>query len=112
MPKVAIAIAVSLLAGFAVAALMISPTDDSPAAAPEVTEFDSSADISARLAALEDAVNAERKVRQLLEEELFILYEHLESLEGMQPATTSGQVLAESNVAVVNAREIRDCQST
>ena len=63
MPKVAIAIAVSLLAGFAVAALMISPPDDSPVAAPKVTEFDSSADINDRLVALEDAVSAERKAR-------------------------------------------------
>ena len=79
MPKIIIAIAVSLLAGFAVAALMIGPPYKSPAAAPEVTEFDSSADINDRLAALEDAVSTERKARQLLEEELFILYEELDS---------------------------------
>jgi hypothetical protein len=105
MPKVAIAIAVSLLAGFAVAALMISPPDDSPVAAPEVTEFDSSADINDRLVALEDAMSAERKARQLLEEELFILYEELESLEGARAANNAPQVVAEIDDA--RAREIR-----
>ena len=109
MPKVAIAIAVSLLAGFAVAALMISPPDDSPVAAPEVTEFDSSADNNDRLVALEDAVSAERKARQLLEEELFILYEELESLEGARAANNAPQVVAEIDEAMADARtrEIR-----
>jgi hypothetical protein len=109
MPKVAIAIAVSLLAGFAVAALMISPPDDSPVAAPEVTEFDSSADINDRLVALEDAMSAERKARQLLEEELFILYEELESIEGARAANNAPQVVAEIDEAMADARarEIR-----
>ena len=104
MPKIIIAIAVSLLAGFAAAALMMKEAD--PIAA-EVAGFDSSATIDDRLKSLEDAVNAERQARQLLEEELFILYEQLESLEGAQPANSPGQVTAESNAAAVELAEFR-----
>ena len=101
MPKIAIAIVISLLAGFAAAALMLNEAD--PIAA-EVSGFDSSAQIDDRLKALEDAVSAERQARQLLEEELFILYEHLESLEGVQPGNNSPQVAVELSEAMVEAR--------
>ena len=106
MQKIAIAIAVSLIAGFAAAALMMKEAD--PVAA-EDTGFDSSAAINDRLKALEDAVSAERQARQLLEEELFILYEELESLEGMQAANNAPQVAADLEEAIVDARarEIR-----
>ncbi len=108
MPKVAIAIVVSLLAGFAVAALMISPPDISPAAAPEATDFDSNADINARLVALEYAVSAERQARQLLEEEIFSLYDELESLERVAPEVAA----APPDIAIVEGsispREIRE----
>lgn len=112
MPKVAIAIAVSLLAGFAVAALMISPPDESPAAGPdaglEATDFDSSADINGRLVALENAVSAERQARQMLEEEIFSLYDELESLERATPEAAA----AEAGIAIVEGaisqREIRE----
>ena len=46
--------------------------------------FVSSADIDARLGALESAVNAERQARQLLEEEILFLYGELESLDSAQ----------------------------
>lgn len=104
MPKIAIAIVISLLAGFAAAALMLNEADP---IAVEVPGFDSGAAIDDRLKALEDAVSAERQARQLLEEELFILYEQLESLEGAQPANIPGQITAESNAAVVERAEIR-----
>jgi len=104
MPKIAIAIVISLLAGFAAAALMLKEAD--PIAA-ELSGFDSGAAIDDRLKALEDAVSAERQARQLLEEELFILYEQLELLEGMQPGNVPAEVLAEANAAVVEAGEIR-----
>lgn len=108
MPKIIIAIAVSLLAGFAVAALMISPPDISPARAPEATDFDSNADINDRLVALENAVSAERQARQLLEEEIFSLYDELESLERVAPevaAAPAGIAIVEGSI---NPREIRE----
>ena len=101
MPKIAIAIVISLFAGFAAAALMLKEAD--PIAA-EVSGFDSGAAIDDRLKTLEDAVSAERQARQLLEEELFILYEQLESLEGMQPGNNSPQVVAEVTDAMAEAR--------
>jgi PDZ domain len=106
MPKIIIAIAVSLLAGFAAAALMMK---EAAPIATEVSGFDSSATIDDRLKSLEDAVNAERRARQLLEEELFILYEELDSLEGARAADFTPEVVARINEAMVDdrAREIR-----
>lgn len=83
MPKLTIAIVVSLLAGFAIAALYIDvPEPTQPAA----IEFESSTNIDERLRALESAINVERQARQLLEEEIFSLYAELESLDVVRQA--------------------------
>lgn len=80
--KLAIAIGASLLAGFALAALTLNSTESEETAAAVTTGFDDSADIDERLKALESAVNVEREARQLLEEEIFVLYEQLDSMSG------------------------------
>jgi len=92
MQKIAIAIVVSLLAGFAVAAMVFNSPEIEQAVAPEATDFDSRADINHRLVALENAVSTERQARQMLEEEVFSLYEELELLE--RPAAGAGAVEA------------------
>ncbi len=104
MPKRTIAIVISLLAGFAVAALIIN--------APEPIEsgiagFDSTADVNARLRALESAVNVERQARQLLEEEILILYEELESLESSQHTGEVQQAAAVPLEGTIDARAMR-----
>ncbi len=104
MPKRTIAIVISLLAGFAVAALIIN--------APEPIEsgiagFDSTADVNARLRALESAVNVERQARQLLEEEILILYEELESLESSRQNGEVQQAAAVPLEGTIDARAMR-----
>lgn len=71
-----------LAAGIAVAAVVIGmpPTDHLP---EESTPpgIDGNAGLETRVQALEAAVSAEREARQLLEDELFILYDVIEGLE-------------------------------
>ena len=103
MPKVAIAIAISLFAGFAAAALMLQQADPIVA---EVTGFDSSAEIDERLEALEDAVSVERQARQLLEEEIVSLYEELDALELAASDNQAAEVSAAIVERSIDAREI------
>jgi len=84
MQKVSSAMVVSLVVAGAAAALIIrSIPSDADTAAPAATtnQFDDSADINDRLLALENAVSEERQARQLLEEELLVLYAELDRLE-------------------------------
>jgi hypothetical protein len=84
MQKVSTAMVVSLVVAAAAAAVIIKsiPSDaDSVAAAPANSYFDDSADINDRLLALEDAVSEERQARQLLEEELLVLYAEFDRLQ-------------------------------
>ncbi len=85
MPKltIAIAIIVSLLAGFAIAALYIDVPESTQ---PVATGFESNTNIDERLQALESAINVERQARQLLEEEIFSLYAELDSLDVVREA--------------------------
>jgi len=104
MPKLAIAIFASLAAGFAVAALIMKPSQP---VAVETPGFDSSAAIDDRLQALESAVNVERQARQLLEEEMLFLYEELES---QGSARSDGDVQLAAAVPVdgsIDASEVR-----
>ena len=101
---VAIALVASLLAGFAVAALMINSPE---IVESEVTGFDSTADINARLRALENAVSTERQARQLLEEEIMALYEEIESLESSQQSDESQSASAVPIEAVVEQGQLR-----
>jgi len=98
MPKLFIAIGASLVAGFAIATMTMT-TDDSPSTAvATVAGFDDSADTGDRLRALERAVNEERQARQLLEDEVFRLYEELQAIDG-------GQELGVNELAVASAAQ-------
>ena len=107
MPKLTIAIVVSLLAGFAIAALYI---DVPESAQPAAIEFESSTNIEERLRALENAINVEQQARQLLEEEIFTLYAELESLDVVRQAfeaQQSANVRFETGNVVAEARSDR-----
>lgn len=100
MKKQAIVIGAMLAAGVAVAAVIVGmPSTGEPGdelageLAGETVEsaFDGSAGLEERVKALEAAVSAEREARQLLEDELFILYEVIESLEAPGPATGTAE---------------------
>lgn len=83
MNKVLIAVAISLLAGFALGAYLIGATQPEPRAAESAAAgkyFDQSAATEDRIRALEAAVAEERNARQLLEEELLALYGEMERL--------------------------------
>lgn len=102
MPKLVIAIIASLAAGFAVAAWVL-PSSQPAAGMPQAVVLDGDAGVLQRLAALEAAVNAEREARQLLEDELFMLYEEIDALEfGASSGAVGGAV-----AAVTEAREVR-----
>ena len=81
MPKLMLAVIAILGAGLAIAAwLGISPDTESTPAVTTAVRFDANASVEERLLALEAAVDAERQARQLLEDELFILYEELDAM--------------------------------
>lgn len=84
MQKVSSAIVLSLIAGAAAAVLIIYniPSSDATATTEVGNYFDDGAAIAERVAALENAVSEERQARQLLEEELLVLYAEIERLEG------------------------------
>ena len=83
MSKLMIAIVVSLLAGFAIAAYYV---DAPESIRPASISVESNTDFDERLLALEYAINVERQARQLLEEEIFSLYVELESLDVVRQA--------------------------
>lgn len=83
MPRIVLIIVASLIAGFALAAWFVGvPDRGEPRTDPAVIDFDTNAGVEERLLALEAAVSAERQARQLLEDELQILYEVLDDIEG------------------------------
>ena len=104
MPKLAIAVIASLAAGFAVAALIMKPSQPVDV---DVPGFESSADIDARLGALESAVNAERQARQLLEEEILFLYGELESLDSARSVSDVQLAAAVPVDTSIDPREVR-----
>lgn len=82
MKKQAIVIGAMLAAGVAVAAVIIGmPSSDEIPGESAEPGFDAAASLEQRVQALELAVSAEREARQLLEDELFILYEVIDELE-------------------------------
>jgi hypothetical protein len=102
MPKLTIAVAISLLTGFAVAALVVGGKDaEEPVAAASTIGFDQSGSVNERLQALEEAVNAERQARQLLEDELLAVYDALDVLERDDDRAEDTQT---RSVAVNNSR--------
>jgi membrane-associated protease RseP (regulator of RpoE activity) len=81
MSKSVLVIAAVLLAGLVGAASMFMGRQPDPTIGAEVDQyFDQSAAVEERVRALEAAVAQERNARQLLEEEMQILYAQIESL--------------------------------
>lgn len=83
MNRMTLVIGISLAAGFAAAAIVLRSSKPEPLETPAVTGedyFDQDAGTAERLAALEAAVAEERRARQLLEEELLVLYEEIDGL--------------------------------
>ena len=84
MKKVSIAVGISLVAGFAAAAIVLRATDSGSTTQLSVVPasyFDETAATEERIRALEAAVSEERQARQLLENELFVLFAEVERLE-------------------------------
>lgn len=77
MPKLAIAIAVSLLAGLAIGALLVGDRPDSAATAPQPPERVDGGD-QERLLRLEQMLLEEREARIALEDTMALLFEELE----------------------------------
>ncbi len=84
MKKVSIAVGISLVAGFAAAAIALHATDSGSTTQQSVvpaSHFDETAATEERISALEVAVSEERQARQLLEDELFVLFAEIDRLE-------------------------------
>lgn len=84
MKKISIAVGVSLVAGFAAAAIVLRTTGPEPAVEQRpvpVSHFDAAAATEERIRALEAAVSEERQARQLLEDELLVLFAEIDRLE-------------------------------
>ena len=89
MNKGVVAITISLVAGLAVAAYVLTAGAPQPGIAAgesPATYFDQSAAIEDRIRALEAAVAEERNARQLLEDELQNLYAEIDQLNGERDA--------------------------
>jgi C-terminal processing protease CtpA/Prc len=108
MNKGVVAIAIGLLASLAAAAIVLTVRKPAPAdvftgSASEY--FDQSAAIDDRIRALEAAVAEERNARQLLEDELQILYAEIGRVSEQQDAST-----ARDEQQVADARELEQQQ--
>ena len=111
MKKQAIVIGAMLAAAVAVAAVIVgTPPDDRAPGEPATSGFGDSASLEARVNALESAVSAEREARQLLEDELLILYEVIEALES-ETGREPGLPVAESLVPPNTPGELREVRS-
>lgn len=90
--------AVVLAAGIAAAALVLRASEPAPLAtnrpAAAQSEFDPGAGTDERLAALEAALAEERRARQLLEDELLVLFAEVDALREGEPGQlpTAGAV--------------------
>ncbi len=94
MNKISIAVGVSLLAGFAAAAIVLKtsqPGSKSAESPVPNSYFDASAAIDERIQALEAAVSQERQARQLLEDELLLLFAEIERLEASREQPDEGR---------------------
>ena len=107
MNKNFIMIAIGLLAGVAVLAVVLLLRAPAPEWVPlpdPALHFDQSAGTEARIRALEAAVAQERNARMLLEEELQALYAELDEL---RPATTTAADATEDRNAPARFQEAR-----
>lgn len=104
MSKLVITIVASLLAGIAIAAMVIkSPEPTRPAS----TAVDSDAGLSDRISALEYAIGAEREARQLLEDEILALYQEIEMLESRPLAGSVNSAPDRPQEVAMDRREMR-----
>ncbi len=86
MPKIALAVIVGLVAGFAVAALVLrAPYEAPPVAEAVAPGLDATAGIDERLGALEAALADERDARRTVEQELEFLAGELARLRDADP---------------------------
>jgi len=95
MNKIVVAVAISLLAGLAVGAFFIDAPQPETVVASSVDPgdyFDQTAATETRIRALEAAVAEERNARQLLEDELQILYAEIERLSDVRAETDEERV--------------------
>jgi len=112
MNKSVFAIGLVLLAGFAFAAYMLGARQSDPVATASVdpgSYFDQSAAIEDRIRALEFAVAEERNARQLLEDELQVLYAEIDELNDERSSSDDGdeQRVAESTEIRERIEEFR-----
>ncbi|NIL95259.1 MAG: PDZ domain-containing protein [Woeseiaceae bacterium] len=111
MNKTALTMGISLLAGFAAAAIVFNATRN-VAEQPALMStdpgiyFDQSAATEDRIRALEEAVAQERNARMLLEEELQALYAEIEELAGGGGLVAGPQAI-EGRVASEQFQEFR-----
>ena len=117
MKITAIALGITLVAGLSLAAFRMN------ASAPVTTAefdsadyFDASAATDDRIRALEAAVAQERNARQLLEEELRILFAEIEKLSDAREGAEADDARRvaegqEARVSFDTARSVRRCRS-
>ncbi len=116
MKKVSIAVGISLVAGFAAAAIVLRATDSGSTTQQSIdpaSHFDETAATDERIRALENAVSEERQARQLLEDELFFLFTEIDRLEdivGDRDNTGETQDIEEVRSSV-ELRRFRDNRS-
>lgn len=113
MSKTAVTVLIVLAAAGAGAAttLWLAPPDLGPAASePLPSSFDSSAPVAERLHALEAALEVERQARQLLQEEVIVLTETLDTFRLQEPVTSisaAAEGTAESSETAATERQDR-----
>lgn len=93
MRKTGALIVVSFAVAISAAALVLNKSGSDSSATDSSatrTEFDRSAATEQRILALEAAVSNERQARQLLEDELLVLFAELERIESDRPAVDDG----------------------
>lgn len=107
MQKVSVVVVLSLAAAAGAVTLVLKnaiPNFDESAAIGVVNHFDDSAATEQRILALETAVSEERQARQLLEEELFVLFAEFERLEASRDESDEGD---DHGDAVEEVRAVR-----
>ena len=117
MKKVSSAVVVSLVAGVAAAAIVLNASDPDPVeqgSAAVNSHFDDQAATEQRILALEAAVSEEREARQLLEDELLLLFAEFERLESSREESEIDQQGGGTAEAVVLSRsqDFRSRRST
>lgn len=108
MKIIALAVAISLVAGFAVGAWVggDEPTAAGPAGATSLGDLPTDASTADRLARLEQVLADERNARIALEDTLAMLFDEIERLEGQDARAEEAQ-RAQAEIEARAAREAR-----